>query len=79
MFQKNVQLARALTNLTFFSLIALTGISVFAMITKQVVGLPVVLLILVGWGGMFLIQVVFPIIAVIQILTWLNRKLFAQA
>jgi hypothetical protein len=34
--------------------------------------------VLIGWGGMFLLQVVFPIIAVIQILTWLNRKLFAQ-
>ena len=79
MFHKNVQLTRAATAIVCFGLVALTILVVSAMVTKQFVSLPIVMLILVGWGGMFLLRVVLPIIAVIQVLAWLNRKLFSQA
>lgn len=79
MCHKSVRLTRTATAMICFSLAALTIIAVFAVVTKQVVGLSIVLLVLFGWGGMFLFQVVLPIIAVIHILAWLNRKLFSQA
>ncbi|MBI5033935.1 MAG: hypothetical protein HZB51_25730 [Chloroflexi bacterium] len=79
MFHKNVRLARAAWAIALGGLAALTIIGVFAVVTKQVVGLPIVLLVLFGWGGMFLLQVVLPIVAVIHVLAWLNRKLFSQA
>jgi len=79
MFHRNAQLTRMITAIVLFSLTALTLIVVFAMVTKQFVGLPIVLLVLFGWGGMFLFEVVLPIIAVIHVLAWLNRKLFSRA
>ena len=79
MSQKNARFTRAATAIAGLGLAALTIIVVFAMVTKQLVGLPIVLLVLFGWGGMFLLQIVLPVIAVIQVLAWLNRKLFSQA
>ena len=79
MFPKNAKLARVVTATGFFGLATLTIIVVSAMVTKEFIGPPIVLLILFGWGGMLLLQVVLPIIAVIQLLVWLNRKLFSQA
>ena len=77
MVQKNVQLTRVVTMVICLILAALMILVLPALITHQFASVPIVLLVLIGWGGMFLLQVVFPII-VIQILTWLNRKLFAQ-
>ena len=79
MFHRNAQLTRMITAIVLFSLAALTLIVVFAMVTKQFVGLPIVLLALFGWGGMFLFEVVLPIIAVIHVVAWLNHKLFSRA
>lgn len=79
MFQKNAQLKRAATAIVCVGLVALTIVAVSTLVTKQLVGLPIVLLVLFGWGGMFLLHVVLPIIAVIRVLAWLNRKLFTQA
>ena len=76
MLHKNVPLTRAASAIVFIGLVTLTVIVVFAMVTQQFVGLPIVLLLLVAWGGMFLLQVILPIIAVIQLLVWLNRQLF---
>ncbi len=79
MFQKNARFERATTAIVCVGLVALTIVAVFALATNQLVGLPIVLLLLVAWGGMFLLQVVLPIVAVIQFLVWLNHKLFSHA
>ena len=79
MFHNNVRLTRTAATITFCGLAVLSVIVAFAIVTKQIVGLPIVLLLLFGWGGMFLFQVILPIIAVIRVLAWLNRKLFSQA
>jgi hypothetical protein len=79
MFRKDAQFKRVVKRTGFFSLITLTIIAVFAVVSQHYIGVPIVFLMLFGWFGMFLLQVILPIIAVFQVLTWLNRKLFSQA
>lgn len=79
MFRKDAQFKHVVKRTVFFSLITLTIIVMFAVVSQQYIGVPIVFLMLFGWIGMFLLQVILPIIAVYQVLTWLNRKLFSQA
>jgi hypothetical protein len=79
MFKRNTLRTHIAAAVGFVGLSALAIFITFALVTKQFIGIPIALLMLLSWGGMFVLQFVLPVVAILHIAMWVNRKFCARA